>query len=143
MLPPVRIEWNKSRYSHWFRREIFFANTDLFFMKFIFSHLRIIWWSYDTKEDYILKYVIPIEIIFSIIFKCKIIVMMIYCNVMYVCVKHTFMFKHLRSNVHLHDIIFFFLKTDGKYWWCTTPQITNDKTNTKAYIYIGRHIETG
>lgn len=25
----------------------------------------------------------------------------------------------------------------------TTPQITNDKTNTKAYIYIGRHIETG
>lgn len=26
---------------------------------------------------------------------------------MYVCVKHTFMFKHLRSTVHLHDIIFF------------------------------------
>lgn len=26
---------------------------------------------------------------------------------MYVCVKHTFMFKHLRLTVHLHDIIFF------------------------------------
>lgn len=27
---------------------------------------------------------------------------------MYVCVEHTFMFKHLRSNVHLHDIIIIF-----------------------------------
>lgn len=25
---------------------------------------------------------------------------------MYVCVKHTFMFKHLRSTVHLHIIFF-------------------------------------
>lgn len=57
---------------------------------------------------------------------------------MYVCVKHTFMFKHLRSTVHLHDIIFFLNRWKILMMY-TTPQITNDKTNTKAYIYRQTH----
>lgn len=61
---------------------------------------------------------------------------------MYVCVEHTFMFKHLRSNVHLHDIIifFFFFKQMENIDDDTTPQITNDKDKHKGiHIYRQTH----